>query len=104
MCNEIISNNFTIKRQEINTRKPIIKAAIGVYSEMEFRSASTRLIAVRVVVNQGLLTYHLKIGVREDLFSPLYNMETEHPFQPNESITSRILFAISIKASSIFSH
>jgi AcrR family transcriptional regulator len=47
-------------RQREETRKRIIDAAARAFSERGFRGASTREIAARAGVNQGLITYHFR--------------------------------------------
>jgi len=49
-------NRRAEQRQE--TRERIVEAAIGSFSELGFRGASTREIARRAGTNQGLITYH----------------------------------------------
>jgi AcrR family transcriptional regulator len=46
--------------QREQTRRRITEAAIAVFAEFGFHGASTRDIAGRAGVNQGLLTYHFK--------------------------------------------
>ncbi len=47
-------------RQREETRKRIIDAAARAFSERGFRASSTREIAARAGVNQGLITYHFR--------------------------------------------
>lgn len=47
-------------RQREETRNRIIEAAARAFSERGFRGASTREIAARAGVNQGLITYHFR--------------------------------------------
>jgi AcrR family transcriptional regulator len=42
------------------TRRRIIEAAAGAFSELGFHGASTREIAARAGTNQGLITYHFR--------------------------------------------
>ena len=48
------------ERQRAETRDRILEAAIAAFAERGFEAASTRDIATRAGVNQGLLTYHFK--------------------------------------------
>jgi len=48
------------ERQREETRNRIIDAASRAFSERGFRAASTRDIAARAGVNQGLITYHFR--------------------------------------------
>jgi len=48
------------ERQREETRNRIIDAAARAFSERGFRAASTRDIAARAGVNQGLITYHFR--------------------------------------------
>lgn len=50
----------TRERQREETRNRIIDAAARMFSERGFRAASTRDIAARAGVNQGLITYHFR--------------------------------------------
>ncbi len=50
----------TRAQQREETRHLIIEAAVQVFSDRGFHGASTRDIATRAGVNQGLLTYHFK--------------------------------------------
>jgi TetR/AcrR family transcriptional regulator len=52
-------------RQREDTRNRIIDAAARTFAERGFRAASTREIAARARVNQGLITYHFqsKLGL-----------------------------------------
>jgi AcrR family transcriptional regulator len=43
-----------------DTRRRIIDAAAGAFSELGFHGASTREIAARAGTNQGLITYHFR--------------------------------------------
>ncbi len=56
----------TREKQREQTRQRIIAAAIPAFAEFGFHGASTRDIAQRAGVNQGLLTYHFKS--KEDLW------------------------------------
>jgi TetR/AcrR family transcriptional regulator len=47
-------------KQREETRNKIIKAAISAISESGFDGTSTRAIANRAEVSQGLLSYHFK--------------------------------------------
>jgi AcrR family transcriptional regulator len=47
-------------RQREETRSRIIEAAARTFAERGFRAASTREIATRARVNQGLITYHFR--------------------------------------------
>jgi len=47
-------------RQRLETRQRIIEAAIAAFAERGFHGASTREIAGRCGVTQGLVTYHYK--------------------------------------------
>ena len=44
--------------QRAQTRRRIVEAAVGSFAELGFDASSTREIAVRAGVTQGLLTYH----------------------------------------------
>ncbi len=46
--------------QREDTRNRIVVAAVKTFSELGFRAASTRMIATRAGVNQGLITYYFK--------------------------------------------
>jgi len=48
------------KQQRERTRERIVEAAIECFSERGFRASSTREIASRAGINQGLITYHFK--------------------------------------------
>ncbi len=48
------------EQQREQTRKRIVEAAIDCFAERGFRAASTREIASRADINQGLITYHFK--------------------------------------------
>lgn len=52
--------NKNTTKQSRNTRDRLIDAAGSAFSELGFRGASTREIAARADVNQGLITYHFK--------------------------------------------
>jgi TetR/AcrR family transcriptional regulator len=53
-------------RQREQTRQRIVDVAVGVFAAKGFRAASTRDIATRAKVSQGLLTYHF--GSKNDLW------------------------------------
>ncbi len=46
--------------KEITTRQRIAEAALGAFAEQGFEGTSTRAIARRAKVNQGLITYYFK--------------------------------------------
>lgn len=50
----------TRAQQRDATRERIISAAARIFAERGFRAASTREIATRAQVNQGLITYHFQ--------------------------------------------
>lgn len=50
----------TRTEQREDTRNRIVVAAAKTFSELGFRAASTRVIATRAGVNQGLITYYFK--------------------------------------------
>lgn len=54
------------ERQREATRERIIEAAVDAFAEMGYLGASTREIARRADVNQGLITYHFQ--TKEDLW------------------------------------
>ncbi len=59
------------------TRRRIVDAAVGAFSELGFYGASTRAIAARAGANQGLITYHFRSkdelwkAAAEQIFSQL---------------------------------
>lgn len=50
----------TRAQQYQETRRRIVEAATGAFSELGFHGASTREIAARAGANQGLITYHFR--------------------------------------------
>jgi AcrR family transcriptional regulator len=61
--------------QRDETRSRIIDAAARIFSERGYRAASTREIATRARVNQGLITYHF--GSKQ----ALWKAATDHIFE-----------------------
>lgn len=51
---------------DANTRERIVEIALGTFAELGFDGASTRAIATRAGVNQGLITYYF--GSKEELW------------------------------------
>lgn len=76
--------------QREDTRNRILTAAAGTFAEMGFRAASTRAIAARAGVNQGLITYYFK--TKQDLWKAaieeIFDRLRETLQQPLENIAA----------------
>jgi TetR/AcrR family transcriptional regulator len=76
--------------QRDETRRRIVVAAAKTFSELGFRAASTRAIAARAGVNQGLITYYFK--TKEQLWksavAQIFDRLREALGQPLETIAA----------------